>query len=210
MGCVAVFAKPPVAGTSKTRLGRVVGHDRAAELARALLADSVDRWRATEHSVVLATTEPGADHGLHGAIPAVDQGGGDLGARIERVLRQCLAAHPWAMAVGADAPAVPDDAVDATFAALDAARTVLGPSDDGGFWVLGLSRCDSGLLDGLPWSAPTTYARTWERLVAQGHDPLAVPGAWDVDRADDLPRLAAADRLAPRSAALARAWLEGP
>ncbi len=210
MGCVAVFAKPPVAGTSKTRLGRVVGHDLAAAFARALLLDSVERWRTSGRTVVLATTNPRADHGLGEPLPAVDQGSGDLGARIERVLRQCLTDHPWAMAVGADAPAVPEAAVHATFAALDDGRTVLGPSDDGGFWVLGLSRCEEGLLDGLPWSDPATHARTRERLVAAGHDPVDVPGTWDVDRANDLSRLAEAGDLAPRSAALARAWLERP
>ncbi len=202
MGCIAVFAKPPVPGRVKTRLGRAVGHAAAAELARALLIDTVARWQRTGHDVVLATPEPGVDHGVE--LPWVDQGRDGLGARIERVLRAGLQRGGWALAVGADAPAIPQDALDQSIALLEAGRDVLGPADDGGFWALGLHACPQGLLDGIPWSDPTTGDRTRERLQSQGYDPALLPGAWDVDHASDLPRLVAAAALAPCSASVAR------
>lgn len=209
MGCIAVFAKPPVAGQVKTRLGRVIGHEAAAELAQALLRDSVEQWQATGHPVVVATTDPTAEHGLDGAVPAMDQGPGGLGRRIERVLRAGLREHPWTMAVGADAPAIPQAAIQQALDALQSGRDVLGPTDDGGFWALGLHQCPDGLLAELPWSDPTTCARTRERLVAWGLTPIELPRAWDVDRPEDLQQLSDAGDLAPRSAAIARRILEG-
>ncbi len=209
MGCIAVFAKPPVAGQVKTRLGRVVGHGAAAELAQALLRDSVGLWQATGHTVVVATTDPGTDHGLDGAVPAMDQGPGCLGRRIERVLQAGLQEHPWAMAVGADAPAIPPAAIRQALEALESRHDVLGPTDDGGFWGLGLHRCPPDLLADLPWSDPTTCARTRERLVAWGLKPVDLPRAWDVDRVEDLQRLSRSGDLAPHSAAVAQRILKG-
>jgi hypothetical protein len=87
---------------------------------------------------------------------------------------------------------------------LEAGHDVLGPTDDGGFWALGLHRCPPGLLAELPWSHPTTWAQTRTRLVAWGFAPADLPRAWDVDEADDLSRLSGADAFAPRSAGLAR------
>jgi len=208
VGCVAVFAKPPAPGRVKTRLGRVLGHGVAARLARALLQDSLARWQDAGVSVVIATPEPGADHGVAGHVPHVDQGGGSLGARVERVLRRSLREHPWALAVGADAPALPEAAIQRALAELEAGRTVLGPTEDGGFWALGGCRCPEGLLDGVPWSHASTFQRTLERLRAHGMEPAVLPTGWDVDEVSELARLAEAEALAPRSAALAGAILD--
>ena len=81
----------------------------------------------------------------------------------------------------------------------------LGPAEDGGFYLLALRRCPPGLLEGLPWSAGDTCARTLARLRERGLHPELLEPWFDVDRPDDLVRLRAAiasgEVVAPRSAA---------
>jgi rSAM/selenodomain-associated transferase 1 len=188
---VCVFAKPPRPGRVKTRLAAGVGDVLAAELARAFLRDtwalvSSLTWART----VLATTEPfGDDLDFPGKPTVWFQGDGDLGQRIERVLRRALAEADVAIAIGADTPGLPERVIVEALEQLENADAVLGPSEDGGFYLLGLRRCPSGLLDGLPWSDPTTFAATRARLEERGLAVRTVEPWCDVDRPEDMERL---------------------
>jgi len=204
-GWVLVFGKPPVAGRAKTRLGATLGHDAAAEVARALLSDTFQRVRDLGARVALATTDPRADHGVQ-PDATWDQGGGDLGQRVERMVGRALDDGGWALALGADAPHVPAAALHEAVVAMRDHDAALGPSDDGGFWGLALRRCPAGLLEGLPWSQPHTGRATRERLVARGLSVHDLPPWWDVDDEADLRRLVAHGD-AQRTVAVARRWL---
>lgn len=192
-GHVCVFAKPPEPGRAKTRLAPALGDEGAADLARAFLADT---WRTVGAlpwaRPVMATTEPDrASLGVdEGAILWL-QGEGDLGDRMERVLGRALERGPWAIAVGADSPGLPPRLLADARAALDEADAVLGPTPDGGYYLLGLRRCPPGLLAGLPWSQPHTLRATRERLVARGLSVRLLPPFFDVDTPRDLRRLRA-------------------
>ena len=190
-GCICVFAKPPRPGTVKTRLTSVLGDEGAAALARAFLLDT---WstvtRVSGVDVVLAATEVDAPE-----WPSLDvaevwpQGAGTLGDRLERVLRRALHAHPFAIAIGTDIPGLPLSRLDDACEALRTADAVLGPADDGGFYLIGVSTCPHGLLDTVPWSASDTCARALERF---GHHHLTttVIDPWfDVDEPADLDAL---------------------
>ncbi|MEP6866037.1 MAG: TIGR04283 family arsenosugar biosynthesis glycosyltransferase [Deltaproteobacteria bacterium] len=185
---VVVLAKTPVAGEVKTRLALPA---RAAALARAFLVDTF----AALHSVawadpVLATTaaiDPALDAEL--AAPIWMQGGGDLGARIERVVRRALVSSPRAIAMGADTPGLPIAALDRAHEALRTADAAIGPTEDGGFYLLALRRCPDGLLAGLPWSRADTFAATLARLRERGLSTVVLDPWFDVDRPADLERL---------------------
>ena len=209
-GWVVVFGKPPVAGRAKTRLGATIGHDRAARVAEALLTDTVRMVRRAAPRgtcLALATTDPEAQHGrATSAVDAIwDQGGGDLGSRVERMLRRALTDAPWAVALGADAPHLPEGHLGEAARALRTHDAVLGPSDDGGFWGLGLRACEHGLLADLPWSQPTTGAATLARLRERGRSVAELPPWWDVDDEPTLRRLLAHGG-APETVAVVRAW----
>jgi len=81
---------------------------------------------------------------------------------------------------------------------------VLGPSDDGGYYLLGLRRTVPGLLEGLTWSAPTTFEATKARLTSRGFSVATIQRWFDVDERLDLERLSSAIHLgklnAPRTA----------
>ncbi|MBT3217948.1 MAG: DUF2064 domain-containing protein, partial [Proteobacteria bacterium] len=106
---ICVFAKPPVAGNVKTRLAPALGFELAAELARVFLLDTLELVSKIEWAkTVVATTGP-FDSGLEEALAGADirdQGDGDLGARLERILRTELEHRDCVMAIGTDAPAL--------------------------------------------------------------------------------------------------------
>lgn len=186
-----LFAKPPVAGVSKTRLATGVGPERAARLAAAFLQDTWDALaRADGVFPVLATTDLQGDFGFD-AQPRVHQGGGDLGARLERVLADGVRAHGGALAVGADSPGMPPDRVQGVLAALSTVDAALVPTDDGGFAVLGVRSVPSGLLADLPWSCERTTSALIARLEGLRLSCVVLEPWFDVDHASDLERFRA-------------------
>lgn len=197
---VCVFAKPPRAGEAKTRLIPALGAEKAAAAAAAFLADT---WEAVSGlpwaRPVLATTRvPGAEDApalgpAAAAFAGADvwlQGEGDLGARMERILARALERSACALALGADSPGLPVERLEEARAALATHDAVLGPAEDGGYYLLGLRRCPPGLLAGLPWSASNTREATHERLVQWGFSVALLPPWFDVDLPEDLERLA--------------------
>jgi glycosyltransferase A (GT-A) superfamily protein (DUF2064 family) len=92
--------------------------------------------------------------------------------------------------------------------ALDEADSVLGPCDDGGFYLLGLRRCPSGLLDDLPWSEVTTFGATLARLRERALTTAILGAFFDIDRPDDIERLAALHARGEVSAPAAAAAID--
>ena len=184
---ICIFAKPAVAGHVKTRLGAVLGREAAARLARAFLEDTLQSVQELPWAqAALATTAP-----VEADVPVLLQGEGDLGTRIERVLRTALQRAPVAIAIGADAPALPARLLESARAALQDADVAIGPADDGGFYLLALRECPEGLLRDLPWSSVDTLHATLKRLRRFGLRARVLEPWFDVDRLEDLERLQA-------------------
>jgi len=213
---VCVFAKPPVAGETKTRLARgSIGADGAARLARAFFEDT---W-ATVSALpwarpVLATTA--SDLSAFAPTSNVEvwmQGTGDLGERMERILARAVAEAGRGMVLGADLPGLPRSHLDTAREVLARHEAVLGPSEDGGFYLLGLSRVPEGILTDLPWSSPDTMAQTERRLAGAGLTTARAPRWFDVDVPADLLRLrrllADDPRAAPRTRAVLTSMAPG-
>ncbi|HEY6006575.1 MAG TPA: TIGR04282 family arsenosugar biosynthesis glycosyltransferase [Anaeromyxobacter sp.] len=203
---VCVFAKPPRPGQAKTRLAAALGDERAAALARAFFEDT---WSAVTSipwaTPVLATTDPSAGEWV--GVPRArvwSQGGGDLGERLERVLRRALRGAAAALAIGTDTPGLPPALLSQARLALRRADAVLGPCEDGGFYLLGLRRCPPGLLRDLPWGSADTFRRTASRLRERGLRTGVISPWFDVDRLADLECLhalvARGEVRAPRTA----------
>lgn len=187
---VCIFAKPPIPGRVKTRLAPVVGEVEAACLASAMLSDV---WSVVENTrgvfPVLAAAEPGSF-----AIDAPSeriwlQQSGDLGSRIEGILHCGLAIAPAAIALGADSPLLTAAHLDTAVEHLRKADAVLGPSEDGGFYLLGLRNCPGGLLAGLEWSREETCCQARQRLQMYGMRVGTIRALLDVDTPADLDRL---------------------
>jgi rSAM/selenodomain-associated transferase 1 len=204
---LCIFVKPPTAGRVKTRLVPSVTPAQAAELAAAFFADTLALARSCDWArIVVACDGDPAVLALDPDVEVWPQGGGDLGERMERVLGRALGDSPAAIAVGTDSPGLPRRFLDAARLHLTVHDAVLGPCDDGGFYLLGLRRCPEGLLRELPWSVATTRAETATRLRAMGLSVAEIAPWFDVDVPADLARLAELLReeriFAPRTARL--------
>lgn len=187
-GMVCVFAKPPRSGEVKTRLVPEVGPEGASRLARAFFCDTWALVSALPWAIpVLATTSANPrDWKLGSGARIWQQGTGDLGKRLGRVLRRGLAKSPFGIAIGIDTPGLPRALLEEARQALRTADAVLGPCEDGGFYLVGLRHCPVGLFGDLPWSAPVTFVRTLARFRERGLVTKVLPPWFDVDRPSDL------------------------
>lgn len=199
MRTLLLFAKRPAPGRVKTRLAAAVGPEPACALYRAFLADELARLArfATRARVELRAEGPGAfdDPPPPAAARVVEQGPGDLGARLARAFDAAFAAGDApVVALGADAPTLPDATVDAAFAALEepGAGLCVAPARDGGYVLVGLARRCAALFRDVPWGGPRVLATTLERARAAGLAARLLPPGDDVDDVEGLARLAAA------------------
>jgi uncharacterized protein len=125
-------------------------------------------------------------------VRLVPQQGADLGARLDRLLTDLLkAGHPGAIAVDADSPTVPTAFLRRACAELLAATAdvVIGPCEDGGYYLVGLRQPTPALFTGVPWSTPAVLSETVGRARRLGLRLTLLPAWFDVDRGEDLERL---------------------
>lgn len=172
----------------KTRLGAEIGMPAAAWWFRHQIRSLLRRLRDPRWQIVLAVSpDRGVVQGRFwpSDLPRIGQGRGDIGQRMARALHR----FPGPVVlIGADIPRVAKEHVAEAFALLGAARSVVGPATDGGFWLIGLRSSVPRMNDlfaGIRWSHPHTMRDTLPRLPA----PVAtVETLSDVDTASDLRR----------------------
>ena len=186
-----VFAKAPRPGEVKTRLARALGDERAAALYRRMGRLVLDGVAAAPATVTACFAPDDAEAEVRewlGASAARywPQGDGDLGARMSRMFDRAFQAADRALVVGTDAPAVDDATIRRALEALDSADVVLGPSRDGGYYLLGLRRPRPGLFEAIRWSTGSVMRETAERARGEGLAVTFLEVESDIDTAADL------------------------
>lgn len=149
-----VFARVPAIGVGKSRLARDVGAVEAWRAYRTMTARLLRRLRDRRWRLVVRITP---DAGRMPGRNCEGQGGGDLGARLERAIR-AHARGPVAV-IGADAPEVTPARVAEAFARSRRGGAALGPAEDGGFWILALApaRARRLRLSSVRWSTAHAF-----------------------------------------------------
>lgn len=215
-GLLAVMAKAPRSGHAKTRLAAEIGEPAAIAFWRACLRDVGARTLAAARAAGLdavAMTPPGDADDVRAltGLPCVGQRSPGLAGALSDAFRYA-AAHrlPFAIVLGADVPTVPTEVVAEAAAALRGGQPVLGPGDDGGYYLLGLplpaglSRLDR-LFGQFTLGDGDVLART-RRALPGAREVRSWP---DVDGIDELRRLAAELAMRPELAPAIAAWLRG-
>ncbi len=191
---LVIMARAPRLGTVKKRLARDLGALAAwrfhREATRSLLARlSADpRWTCWLAITPDAWAGSGRKGGLWnppGAVRLIAQGGGDLGQRMDRVFRG-LPPGPVVM-IGADIPGIRARHIAEAFAALGRQDAVLGPADDGGYYLIGMTRRPAyrSPFSGVRWGGEHALADTRRNLQRQGASIALLEELQDVDTGAD-------------------------
>ena len=188
--CIILFAKAPWPGKVKTRLLGACTPQEAAELYRVFLLDSAALLRSSGAQLKVVACEPpeaqGELAGLLGGegLVFVPQPQAGLGERLARLFACAFdQGMERVVALGSDSPSLPAAYVEEALALLGEREVVLGPSTDGGYYLIGLRRPAPELFAGIAWSTGQVLAQTLERL--GGRSLGLLPMWYDVDTPQD-------------------------
>lgn len=209
-----IFARYPEPGRVKTRLAESIGGVAAAELYAAFVTDLGARLAAPAWEVTWAIAPPDRGFARRFGLPherCVPQVGADLGSRMHAALAAAAdSGKTRCVLIGTDMPQIEPGVVREALARLEWSDLVLGPAEDGGYYLIAMRRAHD-VFAGVEWSSPRVLEQTLARAQALGlRASLLAPG-FDIDTLHDLDRLCAlldAPELAtslPATAAVLRA-----
>lgn len=189
-----VFARAPVAGQAKTRLIPALGPERAAELYRCFLLDTIELVRGAPADVLVAVAErqhlDSVRSLVRDACPEAEvavQRGGDLGERIVNALEETVGSdRSHAVVIGTDSPTLPLQRVCEALALSRERDLVLGPCYDGGYYLVGVHAVRHEFFRGIAWSSNTVLVETVRRARESGAEVGLLDPWYDVDTPRDL------------------------
>jgi hypothetical protein len=196
MNRLALFARWPEPGRVKTRLSPSLPPDLACGLYRAMLSDALAAGsRVTGAERLVYWAEAPAPPAAAQAAPSFEprpQRGADLGERLTSAFDDMLAAPgDRAVVIGADCPDLDAPLIREAFAALEAHALVLGPANDGGYYLIGLSRRAPGIFRAIEWGSERVFEQTLAAARSEGLGVALLGGLADIDTPADLVRLIA-------------------
>src|SRR6266545_205625 len=205
---LAVMAKAPVPGSVKTRMVPPLTQEEAAALYRAILRDQLEHLtRLAAIDLYVAFTPDDAAVLMKSIVPAAfecfPQRGEDLGERMQEIFVELWRrGHRNLVLIGSDVLAVPLDFFRETYSALncDEKRVVFGPSQDGGYYLVGMNQPTPEIFDGMTWSFDLIVVQTTEKLTRLGIAVKLLPAWFDIDTIEDLKRLQTISQPAVRDA----------
>jgi uncharacterized protein len=189
---LAILTKAPIAGQVKTRLAPVLGPEGAADLYHCFLSDTLDlALHVGGVEVSILYDPPEASQWLRDmageSIDVAPQSGGDLGRRMNNGFRHLFARGCGsAVIIGADLPTLPLSRLTAAFAMLDRQPAVLGPTMDGGYFLIGLRDLQPQLFQGVAWGTRQVLGQTVDRANHLGLAVECLEPWYDVDTVEDL------------------------
>ena len=194
---VAIMAKAPLPGQAKTRLIPVLGADRAAQLQLHMLLDTIDLTVAAleEQGAINIVCPTAADRAvLESLVPAgvgvVAHERGDLMRGLDYGLSYHLErGYEQVILLDGDSPSLPLDYVRSAFEQLTGDAVVLGPTLDGGYYLIGACRPRPALFEWQQLDSARVCRQTQELAEALGARVTLLPPWYDVDTAEDLERL---------------------
>jgi uncharacterized protein len=196
-----VFARLPEPGRVKTRLAAELGPERALAVYEAMLRDLIASigpstpdteieflWPPTPGANGAALRRAFAQHTV--AI----QTGATLGDRLSMAFSERFFFHRTnkIVAIGVDDPLLPRELIEHAFALLDSCEYVLGPAEDGGYYLLGCRALsfEPSVFQDIAWGTSSVLSSTIGRIAATGRTMALLPERFDIDTAEDLERYA--------------------
>jgi rSAM/selenodomain-associated transferase 1 len=193
LNALIVVAKRPAPGKTKTRLCPPLSPELASALYECFLFDTLDQMRQVKGAVHVIAYLDECDYfqRLAPDFELIPQEGDDLGERLDHALTSYLSrGYERVIIMDSDSPTLPPEYLSQAFHVLsEGADVVLGPCDDGGYYLIGVRRPTPRLLREVHMSTPTVAAETMALAKEEGLNLVRLPVWYDVDDAASLSRL---------------------
>jgi rSAM/selenodomain-associated transferase 1 len=193
--CLVVFVKDPIPGRVKTRLTPRITPDEAAKLYKAFTLDIISNARKLKRSsvnnVTVAYTPIGAEKAFRKLAKQptnfLPQKGKNLGERMKNAFKQSFAeGAKRVVIIGTDSPTLPVSYIQKAFDILKKIPVVIGPTFDGGYYLIGLSGLNDDIFDGIGWGTSRVFDQTLTRIKSLNTQVYVLPPWYDVDTSEDL------------------------
>ena len=190
--CVIVFVRSPEKGTVKTRLAAVLDEDTVLELYRCFVLDLLETLSHTALDLRICFYPQGGKSKLvkwlGGKYVYTAQQGRDLGERLENAFTAAFAdRYVRAVIIGSDSPDLPAEIVKEAVSSLSTKDAVVGPANDGGYYLIGFSASQfhREILKGIDWGTAAVFEQTMHLLHKHGCNSLVLPRWRDIDTYED-------------------------
>jgi rSAM/selenodomain-associated transferase 1 len=189
-----VFLKYPNPGAVKTRLGPELTPEQAADFYRALAEDVLRvNSRSTRYQTIVCFTPAGSHEQVRSwlgrGVALQEQCGDDLGSRQFDALRRALqGGFRRAVLIGTDCPTITPSDIETAFDALEASDVVIGPAQDGGYYLIGTRQPLRSIFEGISWSTEKVLGETMARIEEAGLESRLLGVKSDIDSYEDLER----------------------
>ena len=191
-----LFAKAPLPGQVKTRLLPELNPDEAAQVATELIEHTARLAEAFWPGPIVLCTWPDTDHPLFqelartSSMTITEQESGDLGQKMNAALTPYTSVGTPAAVMGCDVPHCPADILRDAGNLLEQGRDVIGPSMDGGYYLIGLQRPLGRIFDSVDWGSNSALRTTLANALDCGVRFEHLPPLQDVDSYTDLVKVA--------------------
>ena len=215
MNALLIFLKEPIPGKVKTRLAATVGHEEAAKRYRSMVAVLLEQLEGLNNTHVRFCYAPDdatdaikfwllpqlrghtikqgnsflftpKKHASPFTIDFAAQGDGDLGLRLKRATSQAFDdGHEKVAVIGTDCVHCGSRWINAAFTQTTPDRCVVGPSDDGGYYLLATAKKSVRLFQNIPWSTDNTLSETVLAATASDLTVVHLPQLVDIDKESD-------------------------
>ena len=195
-----VFTRYPEPGKTKTRLIPALGDEGAAALQKQMTEHTLATIRQLQNSDDFGENSIAVDIRFAGGNTSLmqkwlgttwyytPQGAGDLGDRLMRAFSHAFEnGAQTAIAIGIDCPDITADLLNTAFRQLNTVDVVLGPANDGGYYLIGLSTLIPDLFQGIQWGTEIVLQQTLSRAIETNRRVVQLQRLSDVDRPEDLP-----------------------
>jgi rSAM/selenodomain-associated transferase 1 len=191
---LGIFAKYWQPGEVKTRLAKVIGAEPASELYKAFLSGMLKQFAHVGERRELCYSPSDQRDAFMAMVGSnwdlSPQTRGDLGDRMRHFFTQAFKRGAQRVVLlGSDSPTLPTEFVQQAFQSLRTCPVALGPTEDGGYYLVGASQHVPPIFDGVDWSTSEVWRQTVEHLAAAECPFAELPAWYDVDEMRDLSRL---------------------
>lgn len=207
------MAKVPEAGKVKTRLQPFLSAEKCAEFAENLLHDAIEKASRSRSQLIIAYSPTGQSK-FFNQFSKYDfiltpQKGADLGEKMFNALDFAFRQNiDSVLMIGTDSPTFPAKFIESAFGFVENSDVVLGESEDGGYYLIGLKKLKKEIFENVEWSSEKTFQQTVENIEKCGLRLSFLPKWFDVDLPEDFERLKKDLTENPYSAPFTAKWLK--